>query len=127
MFRLLICSETLKQSNLGLPQEALADTVQSVHLLLEAFRKFALQVFFARDVLLIIEVSGVVFLVSQVGKLFSGTFFLYLTFILSFVWPRVYEMKQKEIDAAVARAVALVSAKVGPILDKVPFLKQKSE
>lgn len=120
-------AETLKQSDLGMTQEALADMVQSCHLTLEAFRKFVYQVFFARDVVLVAEVSGVVFLISQFGKLFSGTFFLYLTFLVSFVWPRVYEMKQKEIDAAVAQAVALISAKVGPILEKLPLPKPKSE
>lgn len=117
----------MKQSNLGLPQEALADTVQSVHLTLEVVRKFSFQVFFARDPLLVIEVAGLVFLFALLGKAFSGLFFLYSAFLVSFVWPRVYEAKQKEIDAAVAQALAVVSAKVGPLLEKVPFLKPKSD
>ena len=74
------------------------------------------------------------YLAGVVGGWFSGETVLYLTGLVAFVWPRLYEEKQKEIDQLYAIASAqivqyynLAISKIPPnVAAKLPFLKPKS-
>jgi len=63
---------------------------------------------------------------SVIGKLFSGITLLYMTFITAFIWPRIYREKQAQIDEAYALAVSKINHYVSLALSHLP-LKKKAE
>jgi len=63
---------------------------------------------------------------SVIGKLFSGTTLLYMTFLTAFIWPRIYQEKQAQIDEAYELALSKINHYVGLAMAHLPF-KKKSE
>jgi len=80
------------------------------------------------------KVAGILYVAATIGDWFSGATLLYLITLGFFVWPRLYEEKQKEIDQvyAIARARAeeyinLGLSKLPPAVQaRFPQLKPKS-
>mmetsp|Transcript_46774 Transcript_46774/g.117873 ORF Transcript_46774/g.117873 Transcript_46774/m.117873 type:complete len:243 (+) Transcript_46774:82-810(+) len=62
----------------------------------------------------------ILWFVSVIGGWFSGVFFAWLFVLVSFVWPRLYEEKQQQIDAAVAQAKTQAEFHVGETIKKLP-------
>jgi len=67
-----------------------------------------------------------IWVLSVLGKLFSGLTLLYMTFLTAFIWPRIYQEKQAQIDEAYALAVGKINHYVALALSHLP-LKRKTE
>jgi len=67
-----------------------------------------------------------IWVLSVLGKLFSGLTLLYMTFLTAFIWPRIYQEKQAQIDEAYALAVGKINHYVALALSHLP-LKKKTE
>jgi len=92
------------------------------------------QVFYCTDNLLSLRFALYFYLAATVGEWFSGFTILYLVALGFFVWPRLYQEKQKEIDQLfeIAKAQAnvyfqLALSKLPPaVTQRFPMLKPKS-
>lgn len=84
-------------------------------------------VLYFTDNLFSLKVAALLWVLSVLGKLFSGTTLLYLAFLSAFVWPRVYREKKAQIDNAYELVSSKVDLYVGLVSSKIPFLKPKTE
>jgi len=111
-------------------QKHLDTVVDLVNLTIDTYR----DVFYSVNLALSLKWLAYFFLLAQVGKIFCGETLIYLTGLGCFIWSRLYEEKQKEIDQAYAIArkqadvyIQLGLSKVPPaVTAKLPFLKPKS-
>jgi len=111
-------------------QKHLDTVVDIVNLTVDTYR----DVFYSVNVALSLKWLAYFFLFAQVGKMFSGETLVYLAGLGAFVWPRLYQEKQKEIDQVYGLAmkqadvyIQLGLSKVPPaVTAKLPFLKPKS-
>jgi len=91
--------------------------------------------FFVSNNLETLKVAGYLYLFAVLGKWFNDSTLLYLVVLGFFIWPRLYEEKQKEIDQFYGIAVTEVKkysqialSKVPPqVQQKLAFLKEKSQ
>jgi len=67
-----------------------------------------------------------IWVLSVLGKLFSGLTLMYMTFLTAFIWPRIYREKQAQIDEVYALAASKINHYVTLALSHLP-LKKKTE
>jgi len=67
-----------------------------------------------------------IWMFSLIGKLFTGTTLLYMSFLTAFIWPRIYQEKQAQIDEAYELALSKINHYVSLATSHLPF-KKKSE
>jgi len=92
-------------------------------------------VFFISNTVESIKVLGYLYLIAVLGKWFNDSTLLYLVVLGFFVWPRLYEEKQKEIDqfygiakTEVKKYYQIALSKVPPqVQQKLAFLKEKAQ
>jgi len=68
-----------------------------------------------------------IWVLSVLGKLFSGLTLLYMTFLTAFIWPRIYQEKQAQIDEVYALAASKINHYVTLALSHLPLKKNKTE
>lgn len=77
-----------------------------------------------KDLLLTVQVAGVLFAVNRLSSLLSILSTLYLVALLAFSVPKLYELKKTEIDAAIkeisSRTKALYDEHAAPLVAKIP-------
>jgi len=84
--------------------------------------------FYFTNTLRSLKFAGILFALATIGKCFSGIAILFLVFFFSFVIPRIYLEKQKEIDAILGLARSQIDTYTQLVLSKIPFPgKKKSE
>jgi len=111
-------------------QTHLNTIVDTINLTIDNFR----DVFYGTNLVLSLKWIGLFYLAATFGKIFSGETLLYLVGLGFFVWPRLYEEKQKEIDQLYAIAekqagvyIQLGLSKLPPaVTTKLTFLKPKT-
>jgi len=92
------------------------------------------EVLYCTNVILSLQAAAMCYATATVGGWFAGATLLYLVVLGFFIWPRLYEEKQKEIDALYAVALThlnnyyqLALSKIPPgVTAKLPFLKPKN-
>jgi len=112
-------------------QQHIDTVVDIINLTIDTYR----DVFYGVNLALSLKWLAYFFLIAQVGKMFSGETLIYLVLLVSFVWPRLYQEKKKEIDQAYELAqkqasiyIQLGLSKLPPaVTAKLPFLKPKSQ
>jgi len=67
-----------------------------------------------------------IWMFSLIGKFFTGTTLIYMTFLTAFIWPRIYQEKQVQIDEAYELAASKICHYVGLAMSHLPF-KKKTE
>jgi len=97
-------------------QKHLDTFVDLVNLTIDNFR----DVFYCTSTALSLQYLGYFFALATVGKWFSGLTVIYLTLLTFFVWPRLYQEKQKEIDQIYAIAMEQIGKYVHLGLSKLP-------
>lgn len=93
------------------------------------------EVFYCTNNILSLKYAAYFYITATVGTWFSGATLLYLAALVLFIWPRLYEEKQKEIDHYYALAMANVEkyiqlglSKLPPaVTNKFPALKPKAQ
>lgn len=91
--------------------------------------------FYVSNNIATLKVAAYLYAFAVLGKWFNDSTLLYLAVLGLFIWPRLYEEKQKEIDQVYALAVAEISKYYQLALSKVPphiqqrlaFLKEKAQ
>jgi len=91
-------------------------------------------VLYCTNNMLTLQFAFCLYVAATIGSWFSGATLFYLVLLGSFVWPRLYEEKQKEIDQLFSLAMTqignyyqLALSKLPPaVTAKLPFLKPKS-
>jgi hypothetical protein len=91
-------------------------------------------VLYCTNNLLTLQFAFFLYLIATVGAWFSGATLFYLVLLGFFVWPRLYEEKQKEIDQLYSLVMTQVNnyfqlalSKIPPsVTSKLPFLKPKN-
>jgi len=73
-----------------------------------------------------LKVAFALWVLSVLGKVFSGLTLLYMTFLTAFIWPRIYQEKQAQIDEAYALAAGKINQYVSLAMSHLP-LKKKTE
>lgn len=79
------------------------------------------------DTVFSIKVAVIVWFIALVGSMFSGVFILYAIFLAAFIWPRIYQEKQAEIDRVSGIALSHLDQYYALILSKLPLHKKKKE
>jgi len=87
--------------------------------------ELARSVLYFTDNYLSLKVAFVIWILSVVGNLFSGLTLLYMVFLTSFIWPRIYQEKQHQIDQAYELAWDKINFYANQALEKLPFGKKK--
>jgi len=82
-------------------------------------------VLYFTDTLFSLRIAVLLCILSVIGKLFSGTMLLYMTFLTAFIWPRIYQEKQVQIDQAYELAMNKVNFYSQQVLSKLPLGKKK--
>eukprot|EP01114_Cavostelium_apophysatum_P024188 TRINITY_DN93_c0_g1_i1.p1 TRINITY_DN93_c0_g1~~TRINITY_DN93_c0_g1_i1.p1 ORF type:complete len:277 (+),score=55.38 TRINITY_DN93_c0_g1_i1:119-949(+) len=77
-------------------------------------------VFYCNDNFLSLRFAAYFYLAATIGNWFSGATLVYLVSLGAFVWPRLYEEKQKEIDQFYGIAVAQADTYYKLALSKLP-------
>jgi len=67
-----------------------------------------------------------IWVLSVLGKVFSGLTLIYMSFLTAFIWPRIYHEKKAQIDELYALAEGKIKHYVALALSKLP-LKKKTE
>jgi len=78
------------------------------------------QVFYATDNLLTLQWILYFYIAATIGTWFGGATLLYLASLGLFLWPRLYEEKQKEIDLYYGKAKVEADKYVQLGLSKLP-------
>jgi len=108
------------------------DTVLDlINLSIDLFR----DVFYCVNPIFSAQAAGILYAVATVGDWFSGATLVYLALLGFFVWPRLYEEKQQEIDHFYALAkvqaneyIELGFSKLPPAVSaKLAAFKPKSQ
>jgi len=97
-------------------QKHLDTIVDLVNLTIDTYR----DVFYATNLLLSLKYIGYFYLLATIGEWFSGEALIYFTLLGFFVWPRLYEEKQKEIDHFYGIAVTQANVYIQLGLSKLP-------
>jgi len=104
------------------PRDHINAHVETVFRLWELERALVAKIFFLQDLQFSLKAAFLVFIASIIGKWFSGIFLLYCVFLYHFTWPRLYSEFQPYIDNGVAKALLILQAHIGPLVDKIPPL-----
>jgi len=89
------------------------------------FVDLAREVLYIKDYAQTAKVAVFIWLLSIVGKLFSGTMLLYMSFLTLFIWPRIYQEKQNDIDRYYNLALEQINHYLALVLSKIPLGKKK--
>lgn len=90
-----------------------------------AVREVARDVFYCNFPILSLKFAGLFFLLSLFGKWFSGFTLAYIAVLISFVWPRLYEEKRKEIDHFAKIANDQIETYTQLALSKIPKMDKR--
>jgi len=125
--------ERFKTTNFHVSKESAEQHLNTVleltNIVIDSWR----EILYCTNVILSLQAAAICYATATVGGWFAGTTLLYLVILGFFVWPRLYEEKQKEIDAAYALGLThlnnyyqLALSKIPPgVTAKLPFLKPK--
>jgi hypothetical protein len=113
----------LPLGDLKLSQEVIQPIVQTIVDKINSGLNFYVDILMCKDLGRTVKFAAVVQLLCWIGKIMSGTTFLYLAFNLAFIVPKVYELKQKEID----QVIALGQSKASEIWNKFMLAVPKSD
>jgi len=83
-------------------------------------------VLYFTDATFSLKFAFAIWVFSVIGKCFSGITLLYMTFLTAFIWPRIYQEKQAQIDEAYELALSKINHYVGLLMALLP-LKKKTE
>jgi len=83
-------------------------------------------VLYFTDTFFSLKIAFFIWILSVLGKLFTGTTLLYASFLTSFIWPRIYQEKRVQIDHAYNLAFSKVTFYTNLVVSKLPFPKQKA-
>jgi len=83
-------------------------------------------VLYFTDTFFSLKIAFFIWILSVLGKVFTGTTLLYASFLTSFVWPRIYQEKRVQIDHAYNLAFSKVTLYTNLVVDKLPFPKKKT-
>jgi len=127
-------TERFKDANFHVSKEAAEQHLSTVLDISNHTIDHLRDVFFCTDNFLSLKFAGYFYLGAMLGNWFSGATILYLAILAFFVWPRLYEEKQKEIDQfyGIASEQAnnyfqLALSKLPPaVTARFPALKPKS-
>jgi hypothetical protein len=73
------------------------------------------------------QIAVIVWFIAIVGGAFSGIVLLYGIFLAAFVWPRIYQEKQADIDRVYGIALAHLNQYYDLVISKLPLGKKKKE
>eukprot|EP01104_Vermistella_antarctica_P020364 TRINITY_DN8692_c0_g1_i1.p1 TRINITY_DN8692_c0_g1~~TRINITY_DN8692_c0_g1_i1.p1 ORF type:complete len:253 (-),score=88.21 TRINITY_DN8692_c0_g1_i1:177-902(-) len=76
--------------------------------------------FYCRNNVKSLKIAGLLYVVSVVGSWFSALTLIYVGVLFAFVWPKLYEVKQKEIDQVFGLINAQVAKYSQLVLSKLP-------
>jgi len=102
-------------------EKHLDSLVNVVNAVLETSR----DVFYANFPILSVKVAVIFFILSLLGKWFSGLTLIYIDVLVLFAWPRLYEEKQKEIDQYWNLVNTHIETYTNLALSKIPKLDKR--
>jgi len=123
-----------KSSTFHIARSTLVQHVDTVLDLINLSIDLIRETYYCTNLTLTAQFAGILYLIAFIGKCFSGTSLIYLVLLGFFVWPRLYEEKQQEIDHYYAIGLQqadmyfqLALTKIPPgVTARLPFLKPKS-
>jgi len=127
-----------KNSTFHVSRNTIVEHVDTVLDLINLTIDLVRDVYYCTNLSLSLQAAFFLYLVSTVGGWFSGLTLAYLVLLGFFIWPRLYEEKQQEINQMYTMVYTIVStnldnalrvgiSKVPPVVfEKFPFLKPKS-
>mmetsp|Transcript_19517 Transcript_19517/g.21703 ORF Transcript_19517/g.21703 Transcript_19517/m.21703 type:complete len:261 (+) Transcript_19517:43-825(+) len=116
-------AERLKNIDFSISRETLTEHVECVYAAWEALRAISRKIFYCSDLALTGKAAASFWVMSVIGNWFSGVILLYSCFLVFFIWPRVYQEKKAEIDAAAQKVMAVVKTQLAVVLEKLPMDK----
>jgi len=80
------------------PRYIVEKHLDSILNIINAVLEVSRDVFYCVFPILSVKFASIFFVLSLLGKWFSGLTIVYLVALISFIWPRLYEEKHNEID-----------------------------
>jgi len=108
-----------------LPRYVVEKHLDSLVNVINAVLETSRDVFYANFPILSVKVAAIFFVLSLLGKWFSGLTLIYLAVLIAFAWPRIYEEKQKEIDQYAKLVNTHVETYANLALSKIPKLDKR--
>jgi len=99
---------------------------ESIIGLINDFAQLWRDVLYFTDSTFSLKIAFAIWVLSVLGKVFSGLTLIYMTFLTAFIWPRIYHEKKAQIDELYALAESKIQHYVALGLSKLP-LKKKTE
>jgi len=114
-----------KDYRFSIPRETLNEHLESFDLLVNALVDLGRDVFYGTKTTLSLKFAGAFWASAIVGNIFSGTTLMYLLFLISFGWPRLYEEKKTEVNhfCHLARDYTKLYWKL--VMEKLPIKKKQ--
>jgi len=107
-------------TNFEISQQTVEKHIGTIVDVLNVLLKDLKTIFYSTDTVLTLKWIFYFYLFATVGGWFGGATLLYLSVLGAFLWPRLYEEKQKEIDHAFGVAKVEADKYVQMALEKVP-------
>jgi len=115
----------IQQTDFVIPKEQTQAHVETVVRVIESIRSVLQDVLSCDDMKLTLQAVAIAIAALFIGNVFSDVSLLYLLFLISFLWPRLYEEKRNQIDNAVTTAVTQVREKLKPVNTTVTQVREK--
>jgi len=102
-------------------EEIMATSLELTNLTIDVFR----DVFYCSNNILSLKFALGFYFVATIGSWFGGATLIYLALLALFIWPRLYEEKQKEIDHYCEVARCQVNTYINVALQKIEPITAK--
>jgi len=108
-----------------IPRYVVEKHLDSVLNIVNAVLEVARDAFYSNFPILSVKVGAVFFILSLIGKWFSGLTLIYIVALIAFAWPRLYQEKQREIDHFWKLATDHYDTYAQLALSKIPKLDKR--
>jgi len=114
--------ERFKNADFSISKEFLDAHVHVVHVLVEGVRVYAGELLLCKKLGSSIKAVFTSYILSTVFGWFNLITLIWMGTLIAFAWPRVYEMKEKEINEGVTKASDMYKLYHGMAMEKASQL-----
>jgi len=108
-----------------IPRYVVEKHLDSVLNIVNAVLEVARDIFYSNFPILSVKAGVILLIISFIGKWFSGLTIIYTVTLISFIWPRLYQEKNREIDHYWKLATDHYDTYAQLALSKIPRLDKR--
>lgn len=112
--------EKFKSATFHVPRDVCDKVINTIFELINHTIDELRETFYCTDHFRVLRFAGLFYFLAILGNWFSGTSLLYLVILFSFIWPRLYEEKKREIDQGFNLAKDKIRITLDNLINKLP-------